>query len=145
MISISIDLVGPHRLLFGGSAVWTKYSLDYTDFSAAAATETITLASLAAKTVIHAAVIKHSTAFSGGALTAYTLEVGTALTPAKFASAFDVFQAVGAAVGQVSTGGWCEDYAAPYDVKITANVVGDLLNAATAGAVDVWLYTSTLS
>lgn len=146
MISISIDCVSPRAFqLFGAGPVWTKYSLDYTDFATAASQNQIVLGNLPAETVIHAVVIKHSAAFGGGAIASYVLKVGTVATPGKFASPFDVFQAPGDTIGQVSTGGWCEDYANAYDVYITADSTGDTLDNATTGAVDVWLYTSNLS
>lgn len=144
MISIGIDLVGPHRLFLGGVPVWTKYSLDYTDFATAAASNEITLGVVPAKTVIHATVLKHGASFTGGTIASYTLKVGISGAPGKYLSPFDVFQAPGDTVGSVANDGFCEDYANPVTVTITATATGDTLDNATAGTVDVWLYTSQL-
>lgn len=148
MISISIDAVSAHTVFLLGLPVddfmWTAYTVAYTDLAAAAATNSITLAALPAKTVLHAACIKHDTSFTGGALSNYTLSVGLVGTVDKYASPFNVFQATGASVGQLSGALFCENFTAPTNVLVTGTAVGALLNAATAGSATIWLCTTTL-
>lgn len=143
MISISIDLVSPHALLFG-DGMWTKYTVSSSDFAVAGATATITMAALPAKRVLLAVCIKHSTAFSGGAIINYTLQVGNATSSSKYASAFTVISAPTSSNAQLSSGAWCEDFVSPTNVTVTATATGGLLNAATQGTADIWLYTTDL-
>lgn len=121
---------------------WTKYTVDYSDLAAAATTNNIELFSLPAGGVIHGVKIKHSTAFSGGSISAYTVSVGITGTLAKYASAFDVFQAVGNAVQQISSTVGTENHGAATSIKIAATSTTDNLDQATAGSVDVWVLWS---
>lgn len=143
MLSISIDLVSPTWLL-PDEVMVTKFTFSYTDLAAAAASNQITLATLPAGTVLHGVVLQHTASFTGGAIATYTVSVGLAASPAKYATAFDVFQAPGATVGQASFGGYVENFAATTDVKLSAVATGGLLNAATAGSLTVWLLTTKL-
>ena len=122
----------------------TPFTISYSDLSAAAAGNSITLATLPAGTVLHGVVMKHSAAFTGGTISAYTVSVGLTGNVAKYATAFDVFQAPGNTVGQASFGGYVENFGATTDIKISAAATGGLLNAATAGSLTVWLLTTKL-
>lgn len=145
MISISIDAVSPHALLLAGDDfMWTSYTVAYSDLAAAGTSNSITLASLPAKTVLHAVVIKHSASFTGGTITNYTLSVGVTGTTDKYASAFNVFQAPGNTIGQLSGSLFCDNFAAPTTVLVTGTSVGGLLNTATAGSATIYLCTTTL-
>jgi hypothetical protein len=144
MLSISIDLVSPTFLLLTDDFMWTSYTVTYSDLAAAAGSNQITLATLPAKTVLHGVALKHSAAFGGGTIATYTVSVGLAASPTKYASAFNVFQAPGDTVGQLSVGGYVENFAASTDVKISAVATGGMLNAATSGSVTVWLLTTKL-
>lgn len=130
---IGIDLSVPR---------WRKFTFDYTDLAAAATANDIELYSLPAGGIIHAVKIKHSTAFSGGTLSAYTVSVGIAGNLTKYASAFDVFQAVGNTTFQLSNSFGSENHGAATSIRIEATSVGDDLDNATAGEVDVWLLVS---
>lgn len=142
MISISIDCVSP-TWLSQGDFMWTSYTATFADFSSAATTTTITLATLPTKTVLHAVAIKHSIAFPIG-LGAVTISVGVAGSVDKYASGFDVTQAPATAVGQLSNAVFIENFGAP--VVVTATAVSQLfsLNTVTAGSVTIWLLTTTL-
>jgi len=143
MISISIDCVSPHNFWID-DFMWTSYTVTFANLSAAALTNSITLATLPAKQVLHAAVIKHGTAFSGGTIASYTVSVGLAATPDKYATAFNVFQATGASVGQLSHALFCENFSGTTPILLTATSTVGLLNAATAGSVTIWLLTTFL-
>lgn len=131
----------------GGSpfvTAWQSYTVSYTQLAAAALTNSITLVSLPARTLIHAVVIKHSAAFTGGAIASYQVSVGISGATAKFASLFSVFQAPGNTVAQVSSGPDLENFGAATNILLSAVSTGANLNAATAGSVTVWLLTSVL-
>lgn len=128
----------------GGGAAWFNYPLSYVDFQTAALTNDIELFSLPAKGVIHTVVIKHSTPFTGGTISAYTLSVGIASNFTKYTSAFDVFQASSDTVFLISTSNNAENFTSPTSIRIQATSVGDNLDQATAGDVEVWVYMSVL-
>lgn len=127
-----------------GTFQWNKYTKTYADFSAGATTNSITLVALPAKRMVHGVVIKHSTAFSGGGITSYTVEVGVAANVAKYASAFDTFQAVSDTTGQTYMCFGLENFGASTNLLATATASHNL-NMATAGSVDIWLLTSNLT
>ena len=135
---------GSGNLSFANSAGWTLFTVSETAFTAAATSEDISLFSLLENQVIEAVVIKHSTAFSGGTLSAFTVSVGIVGDLDKYGSAFDVFQATGAAVAQVSSSLGFEDFTGATDIRIAAVAVGDDVLDAAAGSVDVWVKVSTL-
>lgn len=122
---------------------WVKYTVAYSQFSTAALVNSITLLTLPAGGVIHGVKIKHSVAFGGGAISAYTLSVGIVGELEKYASAWDVFQAAVSTYFQMSNVLGSEDHANTAAIKITATAVGANLSAATGGSVDVWVLQST--
>lgn len=124
------------------AAWWTKYTVTYSDLSAASTTNDVELFSLPAGGVIHGVKIKHSTAFSGGSISAFTVSVGITGTLAKYASAFDVFQAVGNTTQQISSTVGTENHGASTSIKIAATSTGANIDQATAGIVDVWVMWS---
>lgn len=120
----------------------TKTTVDFTDFQPSAATNnTISLFTPVAGTIPTMVKLKHSTAFSGGALTNVVLTVfdgdGNTLL-----AGFDVFQAVGATVG-----GYASNYnfssipnqGAADDYEIRIDVAGGVINDLAAGVADVWV------
>lgn len=111
-------------------------------FSLGATTNSITLFTLPAGGVVHAIKIKHSVAFGGGSLSAYTISVGISGTLAKLASAFNVFQAASATTFQLSTALDEENESTGTAILATAVSTGGNLNTATAGNVDIWALLS---
>lgn len=137
----SIDTSG--RVAFANAAGWEKYTVSATDFTAAATSEDIELFSLPAKGVIHEVIIKHTTAFSGGGAASYSVSVGVAGNPAKYASAFDVFQAAADTTFQASFSFNMENFGATTSVRIRA--VSDVnVDDVNTGSVDVYVRTSQL-
>lgn len=123
---------------------WTKYTKTNADFSSAALTNTITLATLPVNTVVHGVKIKHSTAFSGAGITAYTVSVGTGAGNGSqiYASPYDVFQVVASTAMQISNT-LSSEGSGVYNLTATATSVGANLNAASgAGSVDIWVLKS---
>jgi len=121
---------------------WVKFTKTHTNFQAAALTNSIELFSLPAGAIIHAVKIKHSVAFAGGAIASYTVEVGIAGTLAKYASAFDVFQAVSGTAFFITGIIGSEDHGAATSIKATATSTVANLDQSTAGSVDVWVLLS---
>lgn len=124
--------------------VWTKYTVAATAFTAAAATEDIELFSLAARGTIHRVVIKHTTAFSGGTLSALTLSVGITGTLTKYAAAFDVFQATGDAVFGFNDLPDMETFGSATSIRVAASATGDTLDNVGTGSADIWVLSSVL-
>jgi len=125
--------------------VWRKITKTYADFASAANTNTVTLFTLPAMGIIHQVVIKHGAAFTGGALTGYTVAVGTADKNSKYASPFDVFQSVDNAALQSAVGGFMENSGSGLLITATATSAGAQLNAASQGSVDIWVLCSVLN
>jgi len=125
-------------------ARWTKVTLGFADFSTAATTLDLEGLLLGAGGAIHAVKVKHSEAFAGGAISAYTIKVGIVGSLGKYSTAFDVFQAVGDTVLQGTFDqAFAETHAAGgTSVRIGATSTGADLDAATAGSVDVWIQYS---
>lgn len=121
---------------------WIKYTKTFAQLAAAATTNDIELLSLAAGGIIHAVKIKHSASFTGGAIAAYTLSVGISGTLNKYAADFDVFQATGATVQQLSTTVGTENHTTAVSIRLAATSTGDNLDQAGAGSVDVWILQS---
>jgi hypothetical protein len=126
------------------AGVWHKYTVTHTALQAAATTNNIELFSLPARGVIRNIVIKHSNGFSGGTISAYTVSVGIAGNLNKYASAFDVFQATGAGVGQMSSVADFESFGGATSIKIAATSTGDDLDQSTTGSVDVYVLWGVL-
>jgi hypothetical protein len=121
---------------------WLKFTHAATDFTAASATEDIEVYSLPAGGIIQGVKIKHSTAFSGGTAASLTLSVGISGTLAKYASAFDVFQAAAATTFQLSNSIGSEDHGSVTSIRLAAVVTGDTLDNVGTGDVDVWILVS---
>jgi len=126
----------------GASLSWTSYTLPYTSFTTGAPSASIF--TLAAQEMVHAVVIKHSTAFTGGGLTGYTISVGPIYSVNKYASAFNVFQTVGSQAAQTSQCLFIEDFSSANVIYATAVATGAAVSAATAGSVTIWILTSTI-
>jgi len=122
---------------------WESYEVDFADLAAAGTTNNVVLFELPAGAMIHAAVMKHSAAFGGGALSTYTISVGVTGTATKYAGAFNVFQAAGAAVFAVNAAVGMESFDAPVEIRAFATG-SHALNVATAGTCTVYVLMSRL-
>jgi streptogramin lyase len=121
---------------------WVKQTIGHAALSAAAIGNSVELFSLRAGGVIHAVKVKHSAAFTGGGISAYTLSVGVIGDLDRYSPAFDVFQAPGNTVQQVSGIIGTEDHGAAVSIRLAAISTGDNLDQATAGSVEVWTLVS---
>lgn len=108
----------------------------YTSFQTAALTTTVTARTLAANRTLFAVIIKHSTVFAGGAISALTLSVGIAGDTTKFINSFNVMQAVSDSAQDSNLTVYFPATATP--LIITATAVGANLDALTAGSVTLY-------
>ena len=123
-------------LKFGGGLTLKRFTITHSDLTASASTQSITLFTLGAGSKILGVNIKHSTAFSGGSLTSMTVSVGSSAAGNDgFATAFDIFQTVGATVLQETA-----EFKSATSVSqsVTATFTGSHnVDTATAGSVDI--------
>jgi len=127
-----------------GIAQWKKYTKAHTDFGGGGATEVESLVTLPANGTVQGVIIKHSTAFSGGTCSGLTVEVGISGDTAKYASAFDIFQTVGNTVKQSSNVLDVEVASVSLDALFTSTGCTTDIADFTAGAVDIWVLSTTL-
>ncbi len=139
-VSVSGQIVVKSNVIYR-----TKVDLIYLDFAIAATSNTINLGfSLPAKGIITMTTLQTTSFFSGGLISAYTLELGLTGSTDKYLFAQDVFtDAATPEVVQLSTA--LESMSAATVLKITARSTGANLNAATAGAVSIWIYYTILN
>lgn len=123
---------------------WVKVTKDYSLWSTAALTNTINLYTLAAGSIVHSVKVKHSAAFTGGAISACTLGVGITGSATKYISAFDVFQAPGATVLTIGPSTpTAENHTSSVAITALLTSTSANLSALTAGTVDIWILYST--
>lgn len=126
---------------------WTKFTIAHTALQTSSLTNNIEIVSLPALTVVHLVAIKHSTAFAGTSITAYTIGVGIAGssdTLEKFMPAFDVFTTAAEAEKDISGAPDWAAHGSSTSIRASAISVGANLDQSTSGSVDIWLLTSTL-
>lgn len=120
--------------------IWTKYTIAYTAFTAAATSESIELFSNLTKQKITGYDVRIVTAHAGTGFTAATLEIGIVGTTNKHVEAFNSFVTGNV---QVLTN-FTESYTGATSIKITAKVTGGNLNAGTAGSFEIYVRTEQL-
>lgn len=122
-------------------AHWIKITKAYTDFSTAGLSNTITITTLPARSVVNSTVVNPTVAFTGGLIAGYTVSVGIATT-VDLMPASSIFTTVTNPIASnLASAGTIGSTQA---VTATATSVTGLLNAATAGSVDIYLLVSTL-
>jgi hypothetical protein len=121
------------------SPLFQKYTIPYTTFSAmgAVASGTTTAFALASNEVIHGFIVKHSTLFTGGAISGASIKIGIAGTTDKYTDEFDVHQAV-AASAKLQTEILAFE-AALTNVLVTCSLTGGNLSALSQGSIDIYV------
>ncbi len=124
--------------LIAKSPLWQKVTIPYTTFTAfgAVASGTTTAFALDSNEVVHGVIVKHSTLFSGAAISAAKLKIGISGTTDKYMDEFDVNQAV--SVSAKSVNQVLEFEAASTNILVTVSLTGGNLNALTQGSVDIY-------
>lgn len=131
------------------SPAWVKVTKSHTDLQAAATTNNIEVYSLPARGSIHHAIMKHSTAFSGGSISDYQLSLGLTGIADAFTGQLDAdgspsntgfvqYNPTGA--GAVSP---TQNMGAATSIRLFAESMGDDLDQSSAGSVDIFLLVST--
>ena len=133
----------------GSGAVWTKYTVDYTNaaFKAASPTAAVTLFQLPGNGSFEKMRRKHSVAFAGAGVTAVTCTVGDGTTADIYGPAFDVFQAV-SNTAQLWDAGAFSSTAAAHNIVLTCtanvNFGTGAATALTGGSLDTTIAWMTL-
>jgi hypothetical protein len=123
---------------------WRKFTVDYTDLSSASTAFAITIFSLQSGEGIDAVVAHHTTAFSGGSISAYSVEVGQTGDSDDYMKPFDVFQASGNTVKKATNVMDVPNFGTTTDITVTGRTLSDTLDNATAGSVDIYIRTFIL-
>lgn len=128
------------------STTWVHLTtLTNSSFSVAATTTTINSSyTLPAKSVINAVVINPTTAFSGGGLTGYNISIGGTVSGVsnKYTSLASIY--TGASFTAINNLFGMESFSSSSVITVFAKSSGGNLNAATQGAVDIYLLINTL-
>lgn len=128
----------------GGIFQWQEFTVSYSDLAAAATGNDIALYTLPAKTALMGVYIKHTTPFSGGGISSYSVSVGISGRLERYASAFDVLQAVGDTAHQDSQIFFTPSESATTQIRISAKTSSINLDQATGGSATIRLLTSTM-
>ena len=140
-----LDLLGRIEDLESSSptpatATWKKYTKTFSNFAVADTFNQSTLFSLPARAVIRSVVIHHTAPFTGGSISNYTLKLGISTDIVKYATAWSVFpSSSGTYFFQLFHADEIESMAGATNILLTAESEGDFLNAATQGAVDIYV------
>jgi hypothetical protein len=119
---------------------WQRIDLDFSDLSASAATNQVTISSIQAGEFLESIVIKHNQEFSGGSISAYTINLGITGELDRYFDGINVFQAPsGTLFHTQSFAAEIKDFSNPVDIILTANSTGDDLDEATQGTLSVWV------
>lgn len=129
----------PHILNSNSVKMVARFEATYSDLSKNNTTNSVDLFTVPPKTVVRAVKIKHFAAFTGGAISAYTVAVGVLGSLEKYASRFDVFQAVAGDTFQLSYGCDATSHTLWSKLLLSAWSTGANLNAATQGNLVITL------
>ncbi len=127
--------------------IWVKVAtLSFSDFSVVGNTKTIASGySLPIKGIVMGTQIKATTAFSGGILLDYQIEIGDAIvgtnaylnSTSVFTGSTQAYSGWNAPVGYIS-------FTTTTPITVTATSIGDTLNNATDGSLDIYLLIQIL-
>jgi len=121
---------------------WFKFTVEHTDFTAAAVSEAISLYSLPAGGIITGCKLKSTIAFTGTGMTACTMSIGIAGNLESLLPDFDVFQAVANDTFAVQENFDSYNQGAAQTIQINAISTIGLLNATLTGELCIWLLVS---
>lgn len=130
----------------GGGASWTKYTFSNTQLSDPGQQgKSVTIVTLPQKSVVTGVIVKHSKAFTGGAITAYNVSIDSNnVGYAAYSPNLDVFQSPADNIFNSNIQQAPIFQSAGDDVVISSSCEGGTLDEATQGSVDVWLKVETL-
>lgn len=132
--SIQVD-TSTHALKGGNYApFFRKVTKTFTDLAQASLTFDIELFLLPPGGFLHAIMLKHSAAFTGGAISAYTLSIGIGANLTKYMAAKSVFSAPSATSFYITWGPFFNSVLPPAFVNIDNAIGGLTISAAYAQA-----------
>lgn len=135
---------GLFQVIQADSGAMLHFTIPFSSLPAGASPVTVSLFTPPSKTIVYGVVIKPSTSFTGGGLSAMTMGVGTAGSANLYSnSAFNVFQAVANTTFLAFGGFTVDNWIIPGAVVATFTSTGANPNAATAGSVDVFVWVKT--
>ena len=114
---------------------YTKTAADLTDSDTE---EDEVLFNLPANGIVTGVRIKQSIAFSGGTLSAMTVEVGDSTSSTLHSAALDIFIAVGD-LAKLDTDQFKASGAAAHDIIAKFKATGDDMDNVDTGSVDIWV------
>lgn len=121
--------------------IWVKYSFAYTDFSAAATTQTISLLSLPIGGCVEGIQVFETIQFAGSGLGLCNVSCGDPAAVDSLSPAWDLFAAYDAT--RIQRPPIDVIYSQAATTALTVTVTADInLNLLTAGAFSVWLKTA---
>lgn len=129
------------------STLLSKYTVDYddADFAQASTSATTTLFSLPAKTVIEYLVVKHTVAFTGGSISALTLDIGDASNADELLASYDLTQAVADGTFETVALNYIGSFSSATNIVATLTATGDNLDQLTAGSFDAYFKTKGMN
>lgn len=129
------------------STLLAKYTLAYndSDIAVASTSATSTILSLASKTVIEYIVVKHTTAFSGGSISALTLDLGDASDADELLASYDLTAAVADSTFTTVSTVYVGSFASATNIVATLTATGDNLDQLSAGSVDIYVKTKGMN
>ena len=122
--------------------IWQKYTVTYTNLSAATPSADYLLFAASTSDIISGVYIKHSAAFTGGAVSAAKISIGTSGDYEKYCQDHDAFAAAGATAFTLNQ--VLNKESAATDIILHISLTGGNLNALGAGVVDVYIQKNTL-
>lgn len=133
--------------LSSSSTLLSKNTVAYDDASVAlaATSATKTIFSLAAKTVIEYIVVKHTTAFSGGSVSALTLDIGDASDADELLASYNLMATVSDTAWESVSVIYLGSFASATNIVATFTATGANLDQLTAGSVDIYVKTKGMN
>lgn len=122
---------------------FTLGDIPYTAFASAGTVFQLPIFVLPPKSIVFGIWMYHTTSFKGGAISAYTVSVGTAGSPTQLASAFGVFQAPADTALQLSMNFQMYSYLNPTTIVAQATSTSANLNVATQGVINIYAALGT--
>lgn len=129
----------PKILNSNSTKLVARFYVDHDDLDASDVTNSVNLYVIPPKTIIRSVKINHFTAFTGGAVSAYTVAVGVLGSLEKYASRFDVYQAVSGSTFQLSYGCDTISHSEWSQLLLSAWSVGADLDQVTQGDLVITL------
>lgn len=124
---------------------WVKLTVTYQDLAAAALTNDISIYSLPGKGIIQDCKVFPTTTFSGGSISSYNITIGTVAIHNAIHTNMSVFTASTGDLGVYVAGTTgVPSLSAATDIRLYATAVGDNLDQADQGSMDIYMLVATL-